>query len=232
MRIAGIQGLSLIDYPAHVASVLFLAGCDFRCPFCQNPDLLENKPDTPHFDLEDVLAFLNQRRKMIDGIAITGGEPLLFPQVADLVTALGEELDLPIKIDTNGNHPELLKRLIADKRVQYLAMDLKTAPSRYNEATGKLVDLRLIEESIDAIVHSGLPYEFRTTMVPGLIDEAAIDEMGRTLSGARRWAFQQFQNRVVYDASFKERKLYTPEKIRELVMRAQPYVEETIIRGL
>lgn len=232
MRIAGIQGLSLIDYPAHIASVLFIPGCDFRCPFCQNPDLLEVTPATPRLDPEEVLAFLRQRKKMIDGIVITGGEPLLYPQIVDLIAMLRENLDLPIKIDTNGNHPDLLKRLLAEERVQYVAMDLKTAPSRYNEATGKLVDLRLIEESIDAIIHGGVPYEFRTTMVPGLIDEAAIDEMSRTLAGARRWAFQQFQNRVVYDESFKERRLITPEKIRELVMRAESAVEETIIRGL
>ncbi|MDP8222193.1 MAG: anaerobic ribonucleoside-triphosphate reductase activating protein [Candidatus Lernaella stagnicola] len=232
MRIAGIQGLSLIDFPGNVASVLFLAGCDFRCPFCQNPDLIEISADTPKFSWEDVVEFLRHRKKLIDGVAITGGEPMLFPDIADFVAHLNEEIGLPVKIDTNGHHPDVLKQLLEDGHVTYVAMDVKTALSRYSEASGTLVDIHKIEQSIRLIMQSGVRYEFRTTVVPTVVDEAAVDEMGKVIEGAELWAFQQYQNRIVYNENFKAVKPLTPEKVRALMMRAEPYVKRVIVRGL
>lgn len=232
MRIAGIQGLSLIDFPGNISAVLFVAGCDFRCPFCQNPGLVKIDPQLPQMEWREVLDFLQNRRKMLDGVTITGGEPLAFPAIVDFLERLQKEIGLPIKIDTNGNHPDILARLIEQSLVQYIAMDVKTAPSRYSEAAGTLVNLHHIEESVEAIKSSGIAYEFRTTVVPGLVDDASIDEMGRSLQGAKLWAFQQYQNRVVLEETYQERKPYPPDKVRSLALRAQPYAEKVIVRGL
>jgi len=232
VRIAGIQGLSLIDYPGHVATVLFLAGCDFRCPFCQNPDLVEPSAELPTFTVEQTVEFIGQRRKLVDGIVSTGGEPLLSPKVAEFAARLRDEVGLPLKVDTNGHHPETLRRLLEEKLAHYVAMDLKTAPSGYGNATGTLVDIHRLEESIRLILAAGVPYEFRTTVVPGLVDEAAVDEMGRAIRGAKRWAFQQYQNRVVMDEKYHGVRPLPPDRVRALALRAEPFVGEVVVRGL
>lgn len=232
MRIAGIQGMSLIDFPGRIVTVLFVAGCDFRCPFCQNPDLVDPPDDLPQFSWDDTVAFLEKRRKLIDGVAITGGEPLLFPKIVDFAAHLRDTVGLPLKIDTNGHHPETLRRLIDGQLVHFIAMDVKTAPSRYGEAAGKLVDIQRIQQSVELIMESGLPYEFRTTVVPGLVDETAIDEMGTFIKGAKRWAFQQFQNKVVLDEKYHDARPLPPDRVRSLALRAEPFVDEVIVRGL
>jgi pyruvate formate lyase activating enzyme len=232
LRIAGIQGLSLVDFPGSVAAVLFTAGCDFRCPFCHNPDLITISENTPQFTWEETVEFLKKRRKLVDGVAITGGEPMLFPDIVETVARLRQEVDLPIKIDTNGHHPETLKRLLDGGDVVFVAMDLKTAPSRYAEAAGTLVDVDKIAQSVDILLQSKVEYEFRTTVVPGLVDEAAVDEMGRLIQGAAAWAFQQFQNRVVFDEKYKDVKPFTPDKVRALTLRAAPHVKKIFVRGL
>jgi pyruvate formate lyase activating enzyme len=232
VRIAGVQGLSLIDYPGKVAAVVFLAGCDFRCPFCQNPDLTRPSAKLPSLDANEVVATLTERRKLIDGVVLTGGEPLLSEETLALAARLREALDLPLKLDTHGHHPELLREMIEQGQVQYVAMDVKSAPSRYSDAAGGLVDIGRIRESIELLKNGGVDYEFRTTAVPGLVDEAAVDEIGRLLQGARLWAFQQYQNRVVLDPAFVERRPYPPEHVRSLAMRAEQYVKQVALRGL
>jgi pyruvate formate lyase activating enzyme len=232
VRIAGIQGLSLIDYPGKVASVLFVAGCDFRCPFCQNPDLVKVNAELPRCSPDEAVAFLHDRQKLIDGIVITGGEPLLSPGMPELIARLADEIGVPIKLDTNGNHPDLLRQVIEQGRLAYVAMDLKAPLSRYAEAAGTLVDVGRIEESIAVIRDGGTAYEFRTTVVPGLIDDAGIDEMGRTLHGARLWVLQQYQNRIVLDETYAQRRPYPPEKVRAFALRAEPFVEQVTLRGL
>jgi len=222
----------LIDYPQRVAAVVFTPGCDFRCPFCQNPDLVRFPDDARGLAEEDAVAFLNQRRKMIDGVVVTGGEPLLQPDAPAFIARLAAETSLPIKLDTNGNHPDALRDVLAAGVVDYVAMDLKTALPRYSEAAGRLVDVARLEESIRLIRDSGVDYEFRTTVAPGFVDEAAVDEMGRLIEGARRWAFQQYQNRNILDPSFAERRPLTPEKIRAMAMRAESHVKNVVLRGL
>jgi len=232
LHIAGIQGLSLIDFPGRIASVIFLAHCDFRCPFCQNPDLVNPPADAPSFTADETLARLYERRKLIDGVVVTGGEPLLQPDTPDFLVRLGDETGVPVKLDTNGHHPDRLRQVLERKAAAYVAMDLKTSLSRYSEAANRLVNVNHLEESIRLIRESGVDYEFRTTVAPGLVDEAAIDEMGRLIQGARRWAFQQYQGHGVLDPEFGRRRPLAPEKIRALALRAEPFVKEVVLRGV
>lgn len=232
MHLAGIQTLSLIDFPGNIAAVLFVAGCDFRCPFCQNPDLVKLDLKLPRLSADDVIEVLKDRRPFIDGLAITGGEPLLFPEIVDLIVRVRADLNLAVKIDTNGNHPDTLALLIETAAVDYIAMDLKTSLSRYSEAAGKLLDLQNLKRSIGLLLEGRVPYEFRTTVVPGLVDEPAIDEMGRVIAGAQIWAFQQYQNRVVLDEKYHQVKPLPPERVRALAMRAEPHAKRVLVRGV
>jgi len=224
--------MSLIDYPGNIASVIFTAGCDFRCPFCQNPDLVHVNPQAPNLGAAEVIAALKSRETLVDGVVITGGEPLLHPDLPEFIAAIRQTTGLLIKLDTNGHHPDGLQRLLDEGLVDFVAMDIKTSPARYSEAAGKLVDIDRVMRSVELIKNCGRQYEFRSTVVPGLIDEAAIDEVGKWLQGARLWVLQQFQNRVVLDPKFTERKPLMPDKIRELALRAGKYVPQILIRGL
>jgi len=222
----------MIDFPGNIATVLFLGGCDFRCPNCQNPNLVMITAETPRKTVDDVLAVLEERKNWLDGVAITGGEPLLHKDLPELCAEIHEKTGKLIKVDTNGHHPEMLERLISEGHIHYVAMDVKTGPARYSEAAGKLVDLDRIVRSIELLKEGKVDYEFRTTVVPGFVDEAAIDAIGQLIRGARLWALQQFQNRNVLDDSFRDRKPLPPAKVRELAVRAAPFVDKVITRGI
>lgn len=224
--------MSVIDYPGHIAVVLFLGGCDFRCPNCQNPSLIKVDANSPRADMGHLWAMLEERRDWVDGVAITGGEPMLNKDLPELAAEIHRRTELKVKIDTNGHHPDLLQQLLDDGNTDYVAMDIKAAPARYSEAAGKLVDLDRIMRSIELLKNGKTAYEFRTTVVPGIVDEAAIDEMGKMIKGARLWAFQQYQNRQVLDPAFRDRKPLPPDEFRKLVLRAAPFVEETVTRGI
>jgi len=232
LHIVGFQGMSLIDYPGNMAVVLFTGGCDFRCPNCQNPNLVQVTAATPHLDLNALWNALDERRNWVDGVVITGGEPLLQPHLPEFCAELRGRTSMPIKIDTNGHHPDALQRLIDEGNIAYVAMDVKAAPARYSEATGKLVNLDRILRSIELLRQNRVKYEFRTTVVPGLIDEAAIEQIGKLIEGAPLWALQQYQNKVVLDPAFHSRKPLLPERVRELGLRAQPYARQVVTRGI
>jgi pyruvate formate lyase activating enzyme len=232
LHIVGIQRMSLIDFPGNIAVVLFTGGCDFRCPNCQNPDLVQVTADTPHVDVATLWASLEERKNWADGVVITGGEPLLQPHLPEFCVEFHQRANMPIKIDTNGHHPEALQRLIDEGNIAYVAMDVKAAPARYSEATGKLVNLDRILRSIELLKQNRVTYEFRTTVVPGLVDEAAIEQIGKLIEGAPLWALQQFQNKVVLDPAMHTRKPLAPERIRALAVRAAPFAKKVVTRGI
>lgn len=232
MHIVGVQGMSLIDFPGNISAVLFTGGCDFRCPNCQNPDLVQVTPETPRVDTDTVWALLEERKNWVDGVVITGGEPLLQPHIAEFCAELHRRTNMPIKLDTNGHHPDALERLVNEGHLAYVAMDVKAGPARYSEATGKLVNLDRILRSIEILRQGKVTHEFRTTVVPGLVDEAAIEQIGKLIEGAPLWALQQFQNRVLLDQSLRSRKPLLPEKIRALALRAEAYAKKVIVRGI
>lgn len=232
LHIVSVQGTSLVDYPGKMVSVLFTGGCDFRCPSCQNPELITIKEKTPRLAEEAVLAFLIERKTWIDGLAITGGEPLIHADLPDFLARLKEAIGLSIKVDTNGHHPDVLQRLLDEGQVDFISMDVKSDPARYSEAAGKLVDLDRVMRSIQILKEGRMPYEFRTTVVPTFVDEHAVQEIGKMIKGARTWAFQQFVNRVTFSADFTGLRPLVPAEVRALAVLGEPFVENVIVRGV
>lgn len=200
MRIAGLQKMTLLDFPGKVACTVFLPGCNFRCPFCHNGGLVEgDSPDS--MDEEELLAFLNKRRGLLDGVCFTGGEPTLQPGLGDLMRRI-RDLGFQIKLDTNGALPERLKGLVQEGLVDYVAMDLKNCPRHYPLTAG--IDEKLfvgVEESVRFLMSEAVDYEFRTTVVAEFHDDEAIGEMANwilKISGgkqAKRLFLQKFVDR-------------------------------------
>ena len=182
MQIAGLQKMTLLDFPGKVACTVFLQGCNFRCPFCHNSDLLGN--DGPEgMTGEELLAFLKKRQGLLDGVCITGGEPTVQPELEALIRAI-KEMGYAVKLDTNGGRPQVLKKLSQAGLLDYVAMDIKNCPARYGETVGvPRMDISRVEESIKFLLEGEQPYEFRTTVVAQFHDEVAMESMGKWLCG-------------------------------------------------
>lgn len=182
MKIVGLQKLTLLDYPGKVACTVFLDGCNFRCPFCHNAELLEGGIE-PVMSLEELLAFLNKRRGILDGVCITGGEPTLHPGLPELLGRI-RALGYGVKLDTNGYRPEVLEALLGAGLLDYVAMDLKNGPGAYGETVGlRDVQLDRIARSVRLLLESGVDFELRTTVVKPLHTRETITEMARWLAG-------------------------------------------------
>ena len=179
--ISGIQKMTLLDFPGKVACTVFLHYCNYRCPFCHNSELLEGKPE-PLMSEEEFFKFLASRQGLLDGVCVSGGEPTLTPDLADFLKRI-KEMGFAVKLDTNGSNPQILKQLVANGLVDYVAMDVKNSPARYPETVGiALKNMEPIEESLRFLIGGNLPYELRTTLVAQLHDAASITEMGLWLA--------------------------------------------------
>lgn len=194
MKIHGLQKMTLLDYPGKVACTVFFGGCDMRCPFCHNAELLDGTAP-PVMDEKELLSFLEKRKGLLDGVAITGGEPMLQKDLPSLAARI-RELGYPVKVDTNGNHPELLREMIDRGLAQYVAMDIKNAPERYAETVGiPGFDLSPVMESVSLLLEGRTDYEFRTTVVAELHDDGSFEQIGKWIRGARRYFLQKFTDR-------------------------------------
>ena len=184
MEVRGFIETSLLDWDGKVSSVVFLPYCNFKCPFCDNGILIENPETLPEIKIETIENFIRERKDFIDGVVITGGEPTIHPWLPELI----KRLKVPIKLDTNGTNPAVLSELIALKLIGYVAMDIKSPLNdRYHEAAGTKVDLNKIKESIKILMGSEMDYEFRTTVIPTLLDEQEIEAIAKTISGAKKY---------------------------------------------
>lgn len=194
MQIYGLNKVTLLDYPEHVAATIFLGHCQFRCPFCQNGGLVLHPENEKPFSEEEVLSFLKKRRAMLEGVCITGGEPTLAPDLENFIRKI-KELGYEIKLDTNGYRPKVLKDFVRKSLLDYVAMDIKSSPSGYARAAGK-PDLQLekIQESVDFLLNGTLPFEFRTTIVDELHGEKEIREIGQWIQGAPAYFLQVYQD--------------------------------------
>lgn len=180
MTISGLQKMTLLDFPGKVACTVFLHGCNYRCPFCHNSELLEGRGE-PVMTAEEFLAFLKKRVGLLDGVCVSGGEPTLTPDLRELLASI-KALGFAVKLDTNGSRPAVLKALVAEGLVDYVAMDIKNAPGRYAETCGLAkADLAAIEESAAFLMSGPVESEFRTTVAVPFHDEKTIAEMGRWL---------------------------------------------------
>ena len=194
MRIQGLQKLTLLDYPDRTACTIFLSGCNFRCPFCHNTPLLTADAADGMVE-EELLAFLKKRQGLLDGVAITGGEPLLRPDLPALLEKI-KALGYAVKLDTNGAFPDRLEQVVRARLADYVAMDVKNSPARYAQTVGAAeFDLAPIEKSVSFLLRGIVDYEFRTTAVAELHDDASFLSLADWLAGARRYYIQRFQPR-------------------------------------
>ena len=195
MRISGLQKLTLLDFPGTVSCTVFTGGCNFRCPFCHNASLvLPERMQGDEDGTETVLDFLRKRQGLLEGVAVTGGEPLLHADIADFLRQV-RALGYKIKLDTNGSFPERLAELIEEGLVDRVAMDIKNAPDLYAATAGlRALDLSAIDRSRKLLLEGALPYEFRTTVVKGLHTRESLVEAARWIEGAREYDLQQFRD--------------------------------------
>ncbi len=190
MRLGGLHKSSMIDYPGAVSAVLFLSGCNFCCPYCHNPSLARGACEETLSE-QDFLNFLKKRRGFLDAVVVSGGEPTLAEELPDLCRRI-REMGFDVKLDTNGSRPQMLRRLLQDGLLNYVAMDLKTLPRRYDALCAE-TDIQVkVEESIALLRSSGIDHEFRTTCVRPFVDEETVTQMARFISGAQRYFLQRF----------------------------------------
>ena len=229
MKIQGLQKMTLLDFPGRVACTVFLGGCDFRCPFCHNGELLDGTAPAV-MDDQELLRFLKGRRGLLDGVAITGGEPLLRRDLPDLLRAI-RELGFAVKVDTNGNHPEALEGLLREKLVDYVAMDIKNSPQKYALTAGlDSLDLEPIRRSVRLLMAGHVPYEFRTTVVDQLHKAEDFEAMGQWIAGARAYFLQPFTDRD--SVPFAGLSAPSRADLEKYASIARVYVPYTSIRGL
>jgi pyruvate formate lyase activating enzyme len=231
MLIKGIQKTTLLDYPGKIASIIFLAGCNFRCPYCQNPSLVNGYEELPTIPEGEVIEFLRSRLKWLDGVCITGGEPTLHRDLPGFISKVKKE-GLLVKLDTNGSNPGMLEGLLGEGLLDYIAMDIKAPIHRYAEVVKAEVDLNKIQKSVEMIRGSGLDYEFRTTVVPGLLGEEDIAGITNWLKGSKKYYLQQFRNHDTLDNAFREVPPYTPEELHSLAAIASKGFETCEVRGV
>lgn len=224
MKFGGLQKTSLLDFPDRVSSILFTIGCNLRCPFCHNGRLILD-PKPPFLSEEDALKILLSRKKYVDAVVITGGEPTMNKDLPGFIRRLKEN-GFHIKLDTNGFYPETLKECLP--YLDYVAMDVKTSLEKYKllgaKNTGNLL------RSIRMIMEGKVDYEFRNTVVPGIVNEEDIPKIGRMVEGAKRFAFQQFRPGETLDESFNDVKPYPEDLIVKFSKIMEKYVSEVILR--
>ena len=231
VMIKGWQKTSLIDYEPYTASVIFLAGCSFNCGYCHNPELVLHFSDVPDIDEKEVLDYLEKKKIWIDGGCITGGEPTMHKDLPEFISKI-KKLGLLVKLDTNGSNPKMVKKLLEEKLVDYIAMDIKTVLGRYDEVAGVKVDKKKIEKSIGLIKDSGVKHEFRTTVIPGIVGKKELFLIGKWLRGSKKFVIQNFRNtRPLLNPKMQEIKPYSKEELEDMKEVAKEYFEKVEIRN-
>lgn len=244
MIIGGIEKFSLLDYPGKISAIVFTQGCNFRCQFCYNPMLvwpvrvsklkyardlkIESQKDYP-IKQDDLFVFLKSRVNKLDAVVITGGEPCLQKDLFEFIKKI-KKLGFLIKLDTNGSYPKILDKLIKEKLIDYIAMDLKAPENKYEKITG-IKNFNNIKKSVKIIKDSNLPYEFRTTIVSGLLNKDDISEMGKIIKGADAWYLQTFKsNTELLNKELKNKAPYNLKQMQEMAKIGSKYVKKCEVR--
>ena len=229
MIIHGLQKMTLLDFPGQVACTVFLGGCEFRCPFCHNADLLDmSAPGIMNDD--ELLEFLKKRKGLLDGVAFTGGEPLLRKDLPELLARV-RDIGYKIKVDTNGDHPDLLKEIVQAGLADYIAMDVKNSPTRYAETIGwETFDIAPVDESIQFLLSGQVRYEFRTTVVKQFHDEASFEAIAQWIDGADRYELQGFVDRDT--VPFAGLEACSREEMEHFADIVRPHVKTVELRGV
>lgn len=230
MRILGFLETSLVDWDGQISAVLFVGGCNFRCPFCHNHELADDRPDLPALDWAQLQVALVGKDKWLDGVVVTGGEPMMHPEVFDLCANI-KQLGKQVKVDTNGSFPYQLERLIERRLVDYVAMDIK-APldaARYSQAAAHPVEPAVLKRTIRLLRETGIPHEFRSTLVPGLVNSKDVEDIGAALAGAPLLVLQQYHPDRARVPGYGGR--YPRADAESMAAALRPFVKEVKLRG-
>jgi len=232
MIIGGLQKFSLIDYPDKICAVVFTQGCNFRCPYCHNPELvsLRRTGSAPgELKHKEILSFLDRRKGKLDAVTVTGGEPLLQSGLGNFLSAV-KGLGYLVKLDTNGSLPSRLEELIQSKSIDYIAMDIKTSLDRYEYVIRRKVEKTKILDSIRLIMDSGLDYEFRTTVVRGLFEKDDFYKIGQLIRNSRLYVLQSFVPSKVLDDRFLDMRGCSDEEINSHKEIMEGFVQRCVVR--
>ncbi len=229
MNIGGIQKLTLLDYPGKVACTLFTVGCNLRCPFCHNAALVTHPQDAGYVTDDELFSFLEKRVGILDGICVTGGEPTLQKDLPEFLAKL-KNFGYCVKLDTNGTNPTLLKSLVDDSLVDYVAVDIKNSPEKYAVTSGNIDLIDKIKESVSLLLSNNVDYEFRTTVVKDFHDVNDFEAIGKWISGAKRYFLQGFVDSG--DLISKDTAELPKEKMLEMLKIVQKYVPNAQLRGV
>lgn len=210
--IGGIQKTSLIDYPEKISAIIFTQGCNFRCPYCHNPELIEGKGETEN----GVLEFLKTRIGKLDGVVITGGEPTLHKDLPEFISKI-KSMGFAIKLDTNGTNPLMLEKLIREKLIDYVAMDIKAPINKYSEVTCTKVSTDSILKSIDILKNSNIDYEFRTTVVKSQLTLGDFEKIGELIKGVKKYYLQKFVPSKTLNKTFISQTTYSDEEFIAII---------------
>ena len=212
MEFGGFEKSTLIDYPEKIACMVYTIGCPFRCPYCHNPELVDETVTT-RIKEQEVLDFLDRRKKMLDAVVITGGEPTMHGEKLLSFMRKVKAKGFLVKLDSNGTSPEILEKAIKEKLVDYIAMDIKSPLKRYSEIVARPVDIDAIKKSIDLIMNSGIEYEFRTTLVKVMLTPEDIEGIGKEIKGAKSYYLQKFIPTKILNPQFLKKTTYNDEEL-------------------
>ncbi len=227
MKIFGLEKLSMVDYDGHLCATVFTAGCNFRCPFCQNSDLV-NVENLSEISQEDFFDFLQKRKGLIDSVCVSGGEPTLQPDLEVFIKKI-RALGYLVKLDTNGSNFEVLKNLIDKKLLNFVAMDIKNSISMYPKTAGKPVDIDAIKRSVELLKSNIVGYEFRTTIFKGQHTKESIEEMGKWLNGANKLFLQCFvDDGTCIESGLEKIDKQTAEEFKAILSK---YIKNVSLRG-
>ena len=233
MKIGGLQPLTLIDYPGRLACTVFTVGCDFHCPFCYSselvvPEKIKNQPKIPEAVF---LLFLKKRKRLLEAVTICGGEPTIH-QDLPLFTKEIKELGYLVKLDTNGSNPQMLAKLIKEESIDYVAMDIKGPKEKYQELTGEKANIENIEKSIKILKSSKINFEFRTTVVPTLLEKNDFTKIARWIGPGGKYYLQQFRAEKTVDPNFEKMKPHSFDELLEIKKAIAPLFDVCEIRGI
>jgi pyruvate formate lyase activating enzyme len=231
MIIGGLQKLTLIDFPGKLACTVFCIGCTFRCPWCYSSELVlpEKIKLQPKISEKDFFDFLKKRKGLLEGVCVCGGEPTINKDLPDFIKKI-KKMGFLVKLDTNGSNPEMLKKLIDEKLIDYVAMDIKSVKEKYSKAIGKKVDIKKIQKSINILKKGNVDYEFRTTILPKIHPKKDIIKIAEWIQGAKAYYLQQFRPEKTIDPKFKKLKPYPEEELIEIQKEISQFFEVCQIR--
>jgi len=233
MKIGGLQKITLIDYPGKLACTVFTTECNFRCPFCYSSELVlpEKIKNQPKIKEADFFNFLKERKNLLEGVVLCGGEPTVQKELPGFIKKI-KKMNYLVKLDTNGSNPQMLQKLISQELVDYVAMDIKAPKDKYEKIAGKKISITNIEKSVNALKESKLDFEFRTTIVPGLLDKNDIVEISKWIGVTKKYYLQNFKPGKNIDPNFEKVKPYPSDYLLEIKQAVAPFFDVCEVRNI